>query len=95
MRYIVRAPNAVALAAAVREAVHELDPALPVYDVETLETLVGRARETQTFVLVLLVVAAGLALLLGTVGLYGVVSYMVAQRRREIAIRHGGRRAGG
>ena len=87
MRYIVRAPNTAALAAAVREAVRELDPALPVYDVETLETLVGRARGTRAFVMVLLIVAAGLALLLGTIGLYGVVSYMVAQRRREIAIR--------
>ena len=87
MRYIVRAPNTAALAAAVREAVRELDPALPVYDVETLETLVGRARGTRAFVMVLLIVAAGLALVLGAVGLYGVVSYMVAQRRREIAIR--------
>lgn len=87
MRYIVRAPNIAALAGAVREAVRELDPALPMYDVETLETLVGRARGTRAFVMVLLIVAAGLALVLGAVGLYGVVSYTVAQRRREIAIR--------
>ena len=56
MRYIVRAPNTAALGAAVREAVRELDPALPVYDVETLETLVGRASGTRAFVMVLLIV---------------------------------------
>ena len=87
MRYMVRAPNAAALAGPVREAVRGLDPALPVIGVETLETRVGRARGTQAFVMVLLAVAAGFALLLGAVGLYGIVSYTVAQRRREIAIR--------
>ena len=87
MRYAVRARNAAGLGAAVREAVRGLDPALPIADVETLETLVGRARAERAFVMVLLLIAAGLALLLGSVGLYGVVSYAVAQRRREIAIR--------
>ena len=87
MRYAVRARNAAGLGAAVRESVRGLDPTLPIADVETLETLVGRARAERAFVMVLLVIAAGLALLLGSVGLYGVVSYTVAQRRREIAIR--------
>ena len=87
MRYVVRAPNAAALAGAAREAVRGLDPTLPVAEVETLETLVGRARGERAFVMVLLIIAAGLALLLGSVGLYGVVSWTVAQRRREIAIR--------
>ena len=95
MSYVVRAPNAAALAGPVREAVRGLDPALPVIGVETLETRVGRARGTRAFVMVLLVVAAGLALLLGAVGLYGIVSYTVAQRRCEIAIRMAvGARAG-
>ena len=87
MRYVVRAPNATALAGATRETVRGLDRNLPITDVETLETLVGRARGERAFVMVLLVIAAALALLLGSIGLYGVVSYMVAQRRREIAIR--------
>lgn len=87
MKYVVRAPNAAALAGAARETLRGLDPTLPIADVETLETLVGRARGERAFVMVLLVVAAALALLLGSIGLYGVVSCMVAQRRREIAIR--------
>ena len=87
MQYVVRAPNAAAFAGAARETVRGLDPTLPIADVETLETLVGRARGERAFVMVLLVIAAALALLLGSIGLYGVVSYMVAQRRREIAIR--------
>ena len=87
MRYLVRAPNAAALSGAAREAVRGLDPTLPIAGLETLETRVGRARGERAFVMILLAVAAGLALLLGSVGLYGVVSYMVAQRRREIAIR--------
>ena len=87
MRYVVRGPNAAALSGAVREAVRGLDPTLPIAGIETLETLVGRARGTRAFVMTLLAVSAGLALLLGSVGLYGVVSYMVVQRRREIAIR--------
>ena len=87
MRYVVRAPNAAALGGAVRETVRGLDPTLPIAEVETLETLVGRARAERAFAMVLLLIAAGLALLLGSVGVWGVVSWTVAQRRREIAIR--------
>ncbi|MCY4122937.1 MAG: ABC transporter permease [Acidobacteria bacterium] len=87
MRYLMRGANAAGLSGAVREAVRGLDPTLPIAEIETLETLVGRARGTRAFVMALLAVSAGLALLLGSVGLYGVVSCMVAQRRREIAVR--------
>jgi putative ABC transport system permease protein len=87
MSYVVRADNTAAVAAPARSAVLALDPGLPVSDVERLDTLVRRARAQRAFVMTLLLVASAFAVVLGAVGLYGVISYVVAQRRREIAIR--------
>ncbi|MDA1092057.1 MAG: FtsX-like permease family protein [Acidobacteria bacterium] len=87
MSYVVRTPNTAAFAAPARAAVRALDPGLPVSDIETLDTLVRRARAQRAFVMTLLLVASAFAVALGAVGLYGVISYVVAQRRREIAIR--------
>ncbi len=87
LSFVVRGPSTANLADAVRRAVRSIDPSLPIADLQGLDDLVADARASRAFVMFLLIVAAGFALLLGSVGLYGVISFVVAQRRREIAIR--------
>ena len=87
MSYVVRAGNTAIVAAPAQAAVRALDPGLPVSAIDTLDALVRRASAQRAFVMVLLVVASAFALLLGAIGLYGVISYVIAQRVREIAIR--------
>ena len=71
----------------IRQVVSEIDPRQPVYDVRAMSSRVAETWATQRLLTFLLSIFAGLALLLATVGLYGVLSYNAVRRVREIALR--------
>jgi putative ABC transport system permease protein len=72
---------------AIRDAVRRTNPTVPVFDVQTMEERIGESLGIRRVLAVLLSIFGGISLLLATIGIYGVVAQVVAERTQEVGIR--------
>lgn len=79
--------NPASLTGAIRRAVMDVDPTRPIYDAKTMEERVNLTLGSRRFALTMIGVFAAIALGMAALGLYGVISYSVGQRRQEIRVR--------
>jgi putative ABC transport system permease protein len=85
--YVVKTSRAEQIAPEIREIVRDIAPMAPMYRMYTMEGLAADSMVRLSFTMLTLGIVSGMALLLGAIGLFGVLSYVVAERAREIGLR--------